>query len=115
MFYDGYVFFGLKMPTGYSQPTLFGAVVRQTLPRYIKCPIVNGQIDQTTGLPWNSDIDPPGTGWVAYFYDNSDMLIAPGSGSAVAFSVAASAYTLSVPAGGLPAPSQTSATTPIPQ
>ena len=111
--FDGYVWFGLTMPTGYSQPTLFAAVVRQTLPRYIKCPVVNGAIDQTTGIPWNSDIDPPETGWVAYWFDNSDNLIAPGSGSATAFSIGTSSYTLVPPT--LTMPSLASATTPLPQ
>ena len=109
--FDGYVVFGVVLPSAYSQPTLFGAVVRQTMPRYIKCPVVNGQIDQTTGIPWNSDVDPPGTAWVAYWYDNSDNLINPQSGSAVAFSVGASAYTLVPPALPLPVGSNT----PVPQ
>lgn len=111
--FNGYVFLGLELPNGYSQPTIFNSYIPQQFSRYIKVPIINGAIDTTTGAFWNSDIDPPGTSYVAYFCDNNNAIIAPVSGSATLFTIANSTYQLNVPA--LPSPSYSGVTPPIPQ
>lgn len=111
--FNGYVWIGLNLPDGYSQPSLFNSYITQQLPRFIKVPIVNGTIDTTTGVPYTSDIDPPGTNYVAYYMDNNNAIIAPTSGSASPFSIGNSIQVLTVPP--LPLPSYASATEPIPQ
>ena len=111
--FNGYVWIGLNLPNGYSQPSLFNSYITQQLPRFIKVPIVNGTIDSTTQVPYSSDIDPPGTNYVAYYMDNNNAIIAPTSGSASPFSISNSTYTLVVPT--LPLPSYTSAVEPVPQ
>ncbi len=111
--FNGYVWLAVNLPSGYSQLTMFNSYVTQALPLYIKVPIVNGTIDTTTGVPWNSDIDPPGTSYYAYFCDNNNAVIAPTSGSASPFSVGSSQYTLTVPT--LSVPSYASSTPPTPQ
>jgi hypothetical protein len=111
--FNGYVWLGLELPNGYSQPTLVNSYVTQQLGRYIKVPIVNGSIDQTTGVPWNSDIDPPGTAYVAYYCDNNNTIIAPATSTASAFTINSGMYTLTVPA--LPSPSYSGVSLPVPQ
>lgn len=110
--FNGYVWIGLQLPNGYSQPTLVNSYIIQQLPRYTKVPIVNGVIDTTTGIFWNSDVDPPGTNYEAYFMDNNNVIIAPVSGSATPFSIGASVATLTVPTLTMPVYSQTQ---PVPQ
>jgi len=110
--FDGYVWMGLVLPNGYSQPTLVNSYIVQQLPNFTKVPIVNGAIDNTTGVFWNSDIDPPGTHYVAYFMDNNNALIAPSSGTATPFSIGGSVATITVPT--LPQPVY-SAAAPVPQ
>lgn len=112
-YFNGYVWLGVEVPNGYSQLTLTNSYVPQQLPRYIKVPIINGTIDTTTGVPWTSDIDPPGTNYVAYFCDNNNAVIAPTSGSASPFSVAGSTYTINVPT--LTMPSYSGQVPPTPQ
>lgn len=111
--FNGYLFLALQLPQGYSQPTLINSYVQQQLGRYIRVPIVNGTIDTTTAIPWNSDIDPPDTAYVAYFFDNSNALIAPTSGSASPFSVGSATFTINVPS--LPRPNYSGVTPPVPQ
>ena len=98
--FDGYVWIGITLPAtpaGIDAPYLWASQRRQNLPRLIKVPIVNGQIDQTTQLFYNSTMNPPGTTYVAYYYSQDDVLIAPSSGTATPFSVSASPTTLTVP------------------
>ena len=110
--FDGYVWMGLVLPNGYSQPTVVNSYIIQQFPVFTKVPIVNGAIDNTTGVFWNSDIDPPGTQYVAYYMDNNNALIAPTSGTAMPFSIGGSVATLTVPT--LPQPVY-SAANPVPQ
>lgn len=111
--FNGYIWLGLELPNGYSQPTLVNSYITQQLGRFIKVPIVNGSVDQTTGVPWNQDIDPPGTAYVAYFVDNNNVTIAPAVSTAVPFTIASGNYFITVPA--LPSPSYSGVTPPIPQ
>lgn len=110
--FNGYVWIGLILPTGYSQPTLFNSFIPQQLPRYVKVPVINGAIDTTTAIPWTSDIDPPGSSYVAYWMDNNNTLIAPASGTASAFQITGSSMTLTVPTLTMPV---YSAAAPVPQ
>lgn len=95
--FNGAVWVGLNLPTGYSQPSLANSYIPQQLPKYIRVPIVNGVIDSTTGVPWNSDIDPPGTSYVVYYIDNNNAVIAPASGTASTFSIGSATQVLTVP------------------
>lgn len=98
--FDGYVWIGVTLPTtpaGFDAPYLWASQRRQDLPPKCKVPIVNGVIDSTTQLFYNANMNPPGTQYVAYYFSQDDVLIAPASGTATPFSVTASPHTLTVP------------------
>lgn len=101
----------MTLPTGYSNPTLYNSLTVQKIPQYIKVPIVGGQIDTSTFLFYNSDVNPPGSQYVAYWFDNNNTLINPTSGTATPFTVSGPTVTLTAPT----LTSPTFATPPVPQ
>lgn len=112
--FNGFCWLGLTMPSasGVSyKPHLFNALLRQEIPRYIQVPIINGVIDPSTSPYWNADVDPPGTQYVAYWFDSNSVLVAPASGTATPFSIASVTQILTVPT--LPVP--TGSSVPVPQ
>lgn len=121
--FDGYLWLGLVLPNPgpgmsasavpYTSPYLWAANRAQKLPQYIKVPIINGSIDQGTQIFFNANIDPPGTTYVAYWFDRNGAMIAPANGSAVPFSVTQTSTTLMVPT--LPLPNYSGAPAPTPQ
>ena len=46
------------------------------LPLFQRIPIVYGQLNTSLGFWWNTDITPPGSGYVVYYYDATDTLLA---------------------------------------
>lgn len=95
--FTGYVWLGLTLPTGYTSPAVRFTTRTQPIPRFTKVHVVSGVVDQNAQVLWNADITPPGTTYRTYFFDPQNVLIAPGSGSATAFSVATSTHVLTVP------------------
>lgn len=93
--FDGFVLLTLTLPTGYTQHFLKNSSVALPIPRYTRVPVVAGGIDTSTGLYYNSDINPPGTQYSATFYDTAGNLIASVSGGN--FSISALVTTLTVP------------------
>lgn len=108
--FDGYVWLGLQLPTG-DAPYLFNSTRPQQLPPYTRIPIIGGQLDNNTGVFYNSNLQPPGTRYVAYYFDSNNVLIAPASGTATPFAVSATPVTLTVPTLTVPA----LGTAPVPQ
>ena len=109
--FNGYALCGLKSMTGYSD-TQFSLVGRKNhwLPKsnYTQLPITEGQYVQNgAGLLYNADINPPGTYYVAWIYDNSGEQIA---GPSDPFQVSTATFTM--PTFTLAAPSVGSNPTP---
>lgn len=111
--FNGYVWLGLKLPLANTRPTLWNANRQQVLPTYIKVPIVGGIIDNATQIFYTSDMNPPGTTYVAYWFGSDDVLVAPASGTATPFSVTSTPVTLTAPT--LTVPTLSGATAPVPQ
>lgn len=93
--FNGYALCGLKSMTGYTdtQFTLANTGLAKQLPRsnFTKLLIVEGQYQQNAGLIYNADINPPGTYYVAWIYDNSGEQIA---GPSSAFQVTSNPFTM---------------------
>lgn len=102
--FDGYVWLGIVLPNNpaFKFPWLYGSWRYQQLPRFIKVPIINGAIDSTTQAFYNSDLNPPGTKYVAYWFSSDGTLITPATGSAVPFIISTPFTTLTVPTLTLP-------------
>lgn len=121
--FDGYLWVGVVLPTPgpgqsasavpYTTPFLWAASRAQALPQYVKVPIVNGLIDQTTQLFFNANMDPPGTSYVAYWFDRNNAMIAPANGAATPFTVTSLTTTITVPT--LTLPNYSGAVAPVPQ
>lgn len=109
--YNGYVWFGLTLPSGYTTPYLYNSAKSQAIPRYGKIPVTGGVIDSSTKLFWNADIVPPGSTYRFYWFDDNDSLIAPSSGTAGAFTVDAATETITAPTLTVPS----SSSVPVPQ
>lgn len=116
-FFDGFLWIGIGLPSGgqsafqWVTPYMIALMRYQALPAFIKIPIVNGAIDQTTQLMWNQDINPPGTNYVAYWFATDGTLITPASGSATPFTISSLTTTINVPTLTIPS----SPLDPIPQ
>lgn len=98
--FDGYAWIGTTLPTtpeGFTAPYLWASQRRQDLPPTCKVLIVNGVIDSSTQLFYNANLNPPGTQYVAYYFSQDNVLIAPATGDAVPFTVTANPTTLTVP------------------
>ena len=115
--FDGCLWLGLVLPPAASgnfpAPSLWASQRPQQLPQFTKIPIVGGLIDLITQVFWNSDIDPPGTQYVAYYFDRLNNLIAPASGTATPFTVNSAQFTITVPT--LTNPSYVGVVNPVPQ
>lgn len=85
---------------GHASPT-------EKFPQFAPIPIVEGLYNPSLGLYYNQDISPPGSTYIARYYDTTKRLIA---GPSIAFSVASDpistlpAATLTVPTSGGTAP-----------
>ena len=112
--FNGYVVIGVQLPTvgKYPNPSLWASQRPLPLPRSIKVPIIDGQIDTTTALFFTADLDPPGTHYNAYYFDRLNNLIAPALNTAPLFTITNDPTTLTVPT--LPLPDYTGAVGPNP-
>jgi hypothetical protein len=87
-----------------------GVSPRQWLPPgFTFIPIVNGKINSALGIYYNSDINPPGSQYIAYYYDSSKVFIA---GPTDPFSV--NVATVPLPILPLPNPEGEGFVTPVP-
>jgi hypothetical protein len=100
--FDGFLWLGLSLPTGYTNIKCFGSQLPQEIPRYIKVPIIAGQLDQTTQIFYTTDMDPPATQYFAYWFDRNNQLITPDPGTAVGFVVSTPVVTIAIPTLTLP-------------
>lgn len=93
--FNGFALCGLKSMTGYSdtQFTLANSALNNALPKsnFTKLQIIEGQYSQACGLIYNADINPPGTYYVAWVYDNSGEQIA---GPSDPFQVSTGTFTM---------------------
>lgn len=113
--FNGFLWLGLELPSAgtYTQPTLWNSYRYTQLPRYIQIPIIAGQIDQTTQVFLTTQQEPPGTQYVAYWFDAEGNLIAPTSGTATPFSITDITYIITPPT--LNKPSYSGAVPPTPE
>lgn len=89
---------------------LGNSTIFQELPRFTRIPIVNGLASQTETVFYNEDIDPPGSKYLAWFYDRNLLkLTFPTISSA--FTVSTPTFTPTIVAPELPV---TSTTVPVP-
>lgn len=95
--FDGYLWLGLSIPSGYDHPSLWNSERPQAIPQFTKIPIIGGTIDPGTQVFYNSDINPPNTLYYAYWFDRLDRLVAPPSGTAIGFTIGVNPYIISVP------------------
>ncbi len=100
--FSGYLLFGLALPTDslgavWGQVNLYGT--SQRLPIFTIIPIVEGQIDQNTSIFLTSQIDPPNTRYVLYWYDNTWKLVYPFPSGTLptAFAVTTQPYVVTQP------------------
>lgn len=110
----GYVWLGLALPSTYPTPALpFTGPRKQPIPIYTKINISAGILDQSVEVYRNDAIEPPGTTYRAYYFDQNGIRIAPPVGSAGAFSIANSYYVLSIPTLSTPSYAGISAPRPL--
>jgi hypothetical protein len=110
--FNGYALAGLNglLGTGstvWPSISLGNRFAKRTIPAARMLPIVEGRFDQSSWLYFNADVTPPGSLYVAYFYDTNDKLVAGWSST---FSVTGTSFT--VPTPSLPAPTQGATFTP---
>ncbi len=104
--FDGYVWLGVRLPdcSCHAFPYLWAAYRLQRLPQFIRVPVVNGQIDQSTQCFFTSNLNPPGCAYVAYWFSQDNVLIAPAANTATPFTVTTATTTLTVPTLPVPDP-----------
>lgn len=97
--FDGFIWLGIVLPTvpAYEFPWMIATLRFQRIPQFIKIPIYNGAIDQTTQVFYSADINPPGTLYVAYWFSSDGTLITPASGTATTFEVNSPVTVATVP------------------
>jgi hypothetical protein len=100
--FDGYVMLGLVLPQNSDGiwPTvgIEGVFPPQRIPIWTVVPISNGSFDVNTYVFYNTSITPPGTQYVAYWYDLNKRRIFPATGNAPAqFSVTTSPLAIAIP------------------
>jgi hypothetical protein len=103
--FDGILAVGIKgMVDGggaaWPSATLGNRSLHRTLPIFAPIDIVEGVFDANAGVFYNEDLTPPGTQYVAWYYDSTGKQVA---GPSAAFTVTASSFT--VPALTLTVPS----------
>lgn len=68
---------GAETSTAYKRLVLTGVNPRTWLPvGFSFIPIQNGKLDSNLGLYYNLDINPPGSQYIAYYYDSSKYFVA---------------------------------------
>lgn len=97
--FDGYMVAMLSLPGTYAQVNLSNSPSPLRIPLNTKVPIVQGVLDTSCGIYFNSDIDPPTSKYVFYFVDATNTPVGVGSGL---LSVAANPFAVPVPS--LPVP-----------
>lgn len=102
--FDGYIAALLALPTGYAQINLDQSPSPLRIPTATKIAIIGGVIDLTSGVYFNSDIEPPGSKYVFYFVDATNTQVGVGSGL---LTVNANPYIITVPTLTVPTSSVT--------
>lgn len=114
--FNGFAVVALVFPTsgGSAWPELViePGSPRQRIPVWSTIPIVNGVFNQSCGLWFNADINPPNTKYAIFYYDAANKLVASPSSDSDFFTVTAdpttpTTYTLTVPTAGTAVPSPT--------
>lgn len=95
---DGYVLLLMDFPEGYSSASISDQLVPQVIGSRVKVRIQQGIYDQSSRIIQNAFLEPPGTRYRAYFYDNSNFLL----GYTNFFSISVSPYTINFPPMPLP-------------
>ncbi len=100
--FSGYLMFGVALPTDslgaqWAQLNLYGT--SQRLPIFTIIPIIEGVVDQNTSVYLTTQLDPPNTRYVAYWYDNTWKLIYPFPSGTIPspFSVTTQPYIITQP------------------
>lgn len=94
--FDGVLAVGIKgMVDGggsaWPSTTLGNRSIRRILPIFAPIDIVEGQYDGQAGVFFNEDLTPPGTQYVAWYYDTTGKQVA---GPSSAFTVTATSFTV---------------------
>lgn len=110
--FDGYALIGIKELIDGSSAvwpsiSIGNTPVKRTLPKWIMLPIAEGSFLNTCAVPFNADLTPPQSNYVAWYYDVNDKQVA---GPTTAFTVTATTFT--VPLVTLTAPTVGSNPTP---
>jgi hypothetical protein len=80
--FNGFCLIGLVFPSAsvtvdsYSEIDYGNLYPSLGLPRWQRVPIINGCLNASCGLFYNSDITPPGSAYFAYYYDSTGTQIA---------------------------------------
>lgn len=91
--FDGYLFVGIVPPqfSGVDSPTIdwgdYPELVE--IPKIYPINIVAGKYDQSSGVHYTSDLNPPNTQFVAWFQDRAGKVFGP----SVQFTVTAATFT----------------------
>ena len=100
--FSGYLVLGIALPRDaagvrWANINLFGT--SQILPEWTVIPIVEGVLDNNTSIFPNSQLDPPNTKYVAYWYDNTWKLVYPLPAGTIPalFTVSGATYTITPP------------------
>jgi len=111
--FNGFLLAGIVPPsdgvTAWTSVSMGDNYPAATLPVWARIPIVDGKFNASSGLFFNSDITPPGSKYVIYYYDSTGRRIA---GPSASISVTSDPID-SLPAVTLTAPS-TTGTAPTP-
>ncbi len=94
--FDGMLGIGIKgMVDGggaaWPSTVLGNRSIRRILPIWAPIDIVEGQFDSNGGVFFNEDLTPPGTQYIASYFDTTGKLVA---GPSTAFTVTATSFTV---------------------
>lgn len=105
--FNGFALIGFRELTSWTIFTLSHQGQRLRIPKWQKIAITDGAFEQKAELRYNADINPPGSQYVAFYYDSTKKAIGGASAyfTVSAGTVAIPQVTLTVPsAGGAPTP-----------
>lgn len=106
--FTGYVYVGLALPVNSDGVWTKAYLKDQSyppvrIPRWTTVCIEEGVFDPQTKLYFNADLTPPGTKYLAYWYDQANRRIYPATGATAAlFTIDATPFAITLPTLTLP-------------
>jgi hypothetical protein len=75
-FFSGFILIELVPPAGWTQVFYGNLYPALPLPKFQRIPILYGQMNTGCGVFYNEDLTPPGSNYIAWYYDATGTLVA---------------------------------------